>query len=149
MSVSNVPMFTQKVRTVSSATTNPSAWTPSGSITTNLISVVTGWTNGSRVTGLILGTTDGSSSNVMIVLDGAGAAGPLSIIGEVPVAASAGIAASTPAVDGLSSTVTVGLPIDNNGKRFIHLGASDVLYVGMVANMTSGILFVTAIVEDY
>jgi len=150
MSNTNVPMFTAAVKTAAAVSSAGSAWTPSSSTTTNLISLVTAGSNGSRVTSLILSTTDTSANNVYLVLNAGGAGGVLSIIGQVNVPIGAGTVASTLSVDALLSTTVVGLPIDNNGKRYIHMQASDVLYFGTIASVTSGkILFATAMYENY
>jgi hypothetical protein len=68
----------------------------------------------------------------------------------VDVPLTSGTAATKPVVDLLSPATTPGLPVDNNGKNFIHLQAGDVLYVGLVAGMSAGkTLFVTAQYENY
>jgi hypothetical protein len=150
MANSNVPMFTQKIHTASANTTSGLLWTPSASTTTNLVSLFTAGTNGSRVTSIVFATTDSAANNVFLILNGGGGAGTLSIVGQVNVPLTSGTAGSILAVDALLSTVTVGLPTDNNGKKFIHMEAGDILYYGFVANMTSGkIFYATAMGEDY
>jgi hypothetical protein len=150
MSVTSTPVFTQAIKSAAATGAATSAWTPSGSSTTNLINVLTAGANGARVTGLIASTTDTSANDLFIVVNRAGAGGTLGIVGQVHVAASSGTIASTPSVDLLASVNTPGLPVDNNGKPFIHLQAGDVLYIGVVANMTAAkTLFIDAQYENY
>lgn len=151
MANSNAPMFTAKIHTQSTEAATVAAWTPSGTTTTNLLSVFTAGTNGSRVNSIIISTTDTAAVNCFIVQNAGGAAGTLSIVGQVNVPITSGTLASIVSTDALSSTVTVGLPIDNNGKRFIHMQANDILYVGVTSvTMTSGkLLFINVMGEDY
>ena len=150
MSYSNVPIFTQAIKTASASLSAASAWTPAVNSTTNLVALVTGGTNGSRVTSIILATTDTAANNVFLVLDPGGAGTALAILGQVNVPLQSGTTASVLAVDALSSTVTGGLPVDNNGKRFIHLAATYKLYISVVGAMTAGkVLFAAAQYENY
>ncbi len=147
---SNVPIFTSGITTSTTTLSAATAWTPSTNTTTNLSTLVTAGVNGSRVTSVILATTDTAANNVFLVLDPAGAGTSMGIIGQVNVPISAGTAASVLTVDGLSSTVSVGLPIDNNGKRFLHLAPNDKLRIGVVGNMTAAkVLFASAQYENY
>jgi hypothetical protein len=148
--MANQPTFTTTIKTASSSTTAATAWTVSGSTTTNLVSLLTASGNGCRVTSMIFSTTDSAAVNAFIVLNGNGGAGTLSVVGQVNIPLTSGTVASVLAVDGLNPSVTVGLPIDNNGKRFIHMETGDVLYIGVVATMTSGkILQATVMYEQY
>ncbi len=148
--MTSTPVFTQTPLTAAATQTSGSAWTPSGSTTTNLIKILTAGSNGARVTSLIAATTDTAANNLFIVIDAGGNGGNLGIAGQVNVPVTAGTAAGTAATDLLNSATTPGLPVDNNGKNFIHLQANDVLYIGLVTGMTSGkTLFITAQYENY
>ena len=150
MANSNVPMFTQAVKTAGAILNAASAWTPSNTVSTNLVSIMQAGANGARVTSLIFSTTDSAANNVFLVLDVGGAGTNLVILGQVNVPITSGTIASVLSVDALSSTVTVGLPIDNNGKRIIQLGVSDKLWMGVVANMTAAkVLFASCQYENY
>jgi hypothetical protein len=150
MSNSNVPAFTQTLRSASTAITSGIFWNVSATSTTNLTQIIAATGNGCRVTSLIFSTTDSAANNIYLVLNGGGGGGTLSIVGQVNVPLTSGTTASVLSVDALSPTVTVGLPIDNNGKRFIHMETNDILYVGLVASMTSGKIFTsTATYEQY
>lgn len=147
MAITATPAFTQQVQTAAAATTSGLAWTPSGTTITNLIKIVTAGINGARVTSLIAATTDTAANDLFIVIDAGGNGGNLGIVGQIDVPITSGTVANKAAVDLLNIP---GVAVDNNSKNFIHLEAGDVLYVGLVANMTSTkILFVTAQYENY
>lgn len=148
--MNNNPIFTSEIKSAAAVGVALSAWTPSGSVTTNLQSVLTAGSDGARVTSLIASTTDTSDVDVFIVIKRTGGAGTLGIVGQIHVPAGSGTQPSTPSVDLLSGINTPGLPIDNNGKTFIHLQGGDVLYVGVFADMTSAKdLIVDAQYENY
>lgn len=146
----NQAILTNAVRTAL-VTGNYSAWTPSGASVVNLKKLTQALVNGSRVTSLLLSTTDTISggNNVVIILD-SGNAGLTSILGIVNVPVGSGVTANIPTVDALSPLILAGLPRDQFGKQYIHLGPSDTLWIGTIANMTGGTtLFASAMIEDY
>jgi len=150
MAVTTTPVFAQTPKTSTTSLAAASAWTPSVNSTTNMQTLVTAGANGSRVLSILFATTDTTANNVFLVLDPGGAGTALAIIGQINVPIGAGTVASTLTVDALLPSVTVGLPIDNNGKRYIELAASDKIWIGVVANMTAAkTLFAAAIREDY
>ncbi len=150
MSNSNIPMFTQAVKTAGTVLSAASAWTPSNTVSTNLVTLLTAGSNGARVTSLVLSSTDSVTRDVFLVLDVGGAGTNFVILGIVDVLTTSGTVANILAVDALNSTVTVGMPIDNNGKRIIQLGASDKLWIGVAASMTAlKIILAAAQYENY
>ena len=113
----------------------------------NGVAVFTASASGSRVYSLIASSNDTAAVNLFLyILSGA----TVRNIAQINVPINAGNIASTLAVDCLNPAVAVGLPIDNNGKRYIELAANDVLKVSTVANMTAGkVCVVSAQGGDY
>lgn len=103
---------------------------------TNAVTVCTAGSNGAIITALVASTTDTAAVNLYIQIQRTGG-GSISPIAQVNVPLRSGDTASTLMTDCLNSSVAVGLPIDNTGKRCIILGPSDLLIVSVVANMTA------------
>lgn len=149
MSVTATPVFTQTPNAGGgSIATNSTAGALGSDSTGTVATIYTAGTNGSRITALLLSQNDTAANNIFIYIKSGSNVWP---IGEVQVALSAGATTNTPNVDGLNSSTVVGLPIDNNGKRYIHLPASAVLKMAMVtASSNSGkTLYATVMAEDY
>jgi hypothetical protein len=150
MSFSNVPIFTQGVFTATAFLSGATAWVYSSMTSTNTAYIMSAGTNGSRVTSVIFSTNDSATENAYLLLDPKGTGASLSVIGLINVPLSAGTGAGVIVVDALASNVTVGLPIDNNGKRFVHLGPSDYLRAAVDTNQTSAkSLGITCMYENY
>ena len=117
--------------------------------TTNAVTVVTAGANGSRVYSLIASTTDTAAVNLYIqIVDTGGTV--VRPIGQVNVPLRSGDTASTLMVDCLDPIIVKGLPVDNTGKRYIELGATETLRVSTVANMTAAKnCYVSAQYADY
>lgn len=92
-------------------------------------------THGGRVESLTAVTDDTVTVNVFVwILRGATVI-PLGLV-NVPLSSGNTFAARFN-VDFLDGVNILGLPIDNNGKRYIPLMGSDVLRVGALANLTA------------
>ncbi len=117
--------------------------------TTNAVTVVTASASGSRVYSLIASTTDTAAVNLYLqIVDSGGTV--VRPIGQINVPLRSGDTASTLMVDCLDPTVCKGLPMDNTGKRYIELGASETLRVSVVATMTAAKhCYVAAQYADY
>ena len=150
----NSSISTQSVKsalaTIGTLASTGAAWTISLTVTTNLATLFTANANGARITSLLLASTDSAAVNTFLVLN-PGGSGNLTILSLVNVPITSGTAAAAPsAVDALSKTTLPGLPLDNYGKPYLHLGPNDILYVGVLAAMTANkILFATAMAEQY
>ncbi len=113
----------------------------------NAATIFTASASGSRVYSLIGTTDDTVTVNVLLFIYRNTTVQPLGIV-NIPL--SSGNVANTLNVDMLDPTVLKGLPIDNSGKRYIELGANDVLKCGALANLTSAkTCYVTAMGADY
>lgn len=98
--------------------------------------VVTGGTNGTKVTGLMLTSTDTSSRIVQVAIS---RGGTHYIFGTVTVAITAGTDGTTAAVAVFSSSLIPNLPVDNDGQPYIFLSdASDTLDISSTTTVTSG-----------
>jgi len=104
--------------------------------TTNAVTVFTASASGSRIYSMVFNSDDTAAVNVFVSIVGSDGTTvkPLGII-NVPL--SSGNAANVENVDGLLSTVMNGMPIDNTGKRYIEMGASETLRISTLANMTA------------
>lgn len=115
---------------------------------TNGASAYTAGSEGGRVESLTAVTNDTVTVNVFVwILRGATVI-PLGLV-NVPLS-SGNTNAARFNVDFLDGVNILGLPIDNNGKRYIPLLAADVLRVGALANLTGGTTcWVSAHGSDY
>jgi hypothetical protein len=105
-------------------------------------------THGGRVEALTAVTDDTVTVNVFVwILRGATVI-PLGLV-NVPLS-SGNTNAARFAVDFLDGVNIPGLPIDNNGKRYIPLMGGDILRVGALANLTAAkTVWVHASGSDY
>lgn len=118
-----------------------------GSLTNTAI-VLSAGTNGCIVDSVVANSTDTAAINLLVSIGDSAAtqAKPLGIV-NVPILA--GNSGNTLSVDVLSSSVLVGLTVDQNGKRIVRLGPSETLRVSTLANMTAGrVCYVTAQYTD-
>lgn len=116
---------------------------------TNAVTAFTASASGSRVYSLIASTTDTAAVNLYLFIEDSGGT-VIKPIGQINVPLRSGDTASTLVVDCLDPSVTKGLPVDNTGKRYVELGASEKLRVATVANMTAlKHCYVTAQGADY
>lgn len=117
-------------------------------VNTNGANAYTAGASGGRVMSLTAVTDDTVTVNVFVwILRGATVI-PLGLV-NVPLS-SGNTNAARFNVDFLDGVNILGLPIDNTGKRFIHLMAGDVLRVGALANLTAAkTCWVSAHGNDY
>lgn len=115
---------------------------------TNGATIFTASASGSRVYSLVANTNDNVAAvNVLLYILSGASVRPLGII-NVPL--SSGNVATIVNVDCLNPAVLNGMPIDNTGKRYIELGANEVLKCGALANLSAAkTCYVTAQAADY
>lgn len=101
---------------------------------TNGVAIYTAPAAGARVTSLIFTSSDTASRDFFVYIFDGSTVIPIGII-NVP--ANSGNTSGTLSVDGLNPTVMVGMPIDNNGKRYIDMKASTVLKFAAVVAVTT------------
>jgi len=103
--------------------------------------------SGSKVVAITAASDDASLAHVVqLSLVRSATVYPL---GAVNVPISAGSVSGTPAVDLLQSNVIPGLPVDNDGQRYLFLMSGDKLQVKSLSTMTAAkLLSVVAIGAD-
>jgi hypothetical protein len=108
----------------------------------------TGGSNGSKIVGVILTSTDTAAQTVQL---GFVYSSTTYILGTVPVPAGAGTNGTAPAVNVLASALLPGLPVDSNGQNYFFLkNASDSITVVPLATITSGkIISAVAVAGDF
>ena len=102
---------------------------------TNGVAAYTAGSKGGRVMSLTAVTDDTVTVNVFVYIYRGTTVIPIGLV-NVPVSSGNTFAAKTN-VDFLDGVNIVGLPVDNTGRRYIPLLASDVLKVGALANLTA------------
>jgi len=102
---------------------------------TNGVAAYTAGSKGGRVMSLTAVTDDTVTVNVFIYIYRGTTVIPIGLV-NVPLSSGNTFAAKTN-VDFLDGVNIVGLPVDNTGRRYIPLLASDVLKVGALANLTA------------
>jgi hypothetical protein len=109
---------------------------------------LTAGTFGTRVSSLLINSnaTTPATSNVWIFILRGSTVMPL---GLIPVAVSAGNVTGTRNIDALNNVNILGLPVDNTGKLYIPLMGGDLLKCSLLATLTAGGVWVTAMGADY
>jgi histidinol dehydrogenase len=102
--------------------------------TSSLKTVLTGGTNGTKVSSLMLSSSDTSARDVTIGISRSGTYYP---IGTVTVPITAGQIAATPGINALAASVCPGLPVDNDGQPYLTLQASDTLDIKSLTTVTA------------
>lgn len=102
---------------------------------TNGATVYTAGSEGGRVESMSAVTDDTVTVNVFVYILRTATVIPLGLV-NVPLS-SGNTNAARFNVDFLDGVNILGLPIDNNGKRYIPLMGGDVLKVGALANLTA------------
>ena len=117
---------------------------------TNAKTVVTAGPSGSKVTGLILTSTE-ASANTRIIQISITRSSTAYILGSASVTYGAGTDGSTASINGFSTTSIPGIPVDNDGQPYIFLQSGDTLTATLnTGSVTSGkIVSVTAIYADF
>jgi hypothetical protein len=108
----------------------------------------TGGSNGSKITGIVLTSTDTSAQTVQVAIV---YSSTTYILGTVAVPAGAGTNGTTPAVNAMAPAILPGLPIDSSGQPYFLLkNASDTITVVPLATITSGkIISAIAVAGDF
>jgi len=115
---------------------------------TNAATVYTAGASGGRIETLSAVTDDTVTVDVYVFIYRSTTVIPLGLV-NVPLS-SGNTNAAKYNVDFLDGIAITGLPIDNNGKRYIPLMAGDILKVGAKANLTSAkTVWVQAQGSDY
>lgn len=105
--------------------------------------IYTGGAAGSKVTGLLLQSTDTSARDVQISITNGGTSFPL---GTVTVPIGAGNAGTVPSVNALNSAQLPGLPLDSDGNPYIFLISGDTLTVSSLSTVTAAKLITASVV---
>src|SRR5262249_33998578 len=109
--------------------------------------LVTAGTNGTKVTGITLCSDDTSARVVQIQITRSAVT---ILVGSVNVPTLAGTDGTTVGVDGMSSTLIPGLPVDNDGQKYIFLGPGDALTIKSTTTVTvAKTISATAIHADF
>lgn len=115
---------------------------------TNGATIYTAGTKGGRVMSLTGVTDDTVTVNVFVYIYRGSTVIPLGLV-NIPVS-SGNTNAARFNIDFLDGVNILGLPIDNNGKRYIPLMPNDVLKCGALANLTAAkTCWVQAYGNDY
>jgi len=115
---------------------------------TNGVTCFTAGAYGAIVESLVISTDDTAAVNVWFYIYRGTTVIPLGIVAVALRSGDLGTVANVDALAG-SGVTLIGLPVNNQGKRFISLEASDVLKFAVLANMTaSKSLYVTAMGFD-
>lgn len=150
--------FTQAIRNISYIVL-PTQAAQSVNTTTGVLTVggtdsqliFTAGAEGSIVKSLIIASNDTANRYVSLWM-GEGAAGPISLIGTIPVPLSSGYSATGVLVnvDALAHQYIVGLTVDQCGRPVLPLAPSSRLYIGLVASLTAlKQLYVSGVAEDF
>jgi hypothetical protein len=108
----------------------------------------TGGSSGSKITGIVLTSTDTAAQTVQVAIV---YSSTTYILGTVVVPAGAGTNGSIPSVNAMAPAILPGLPIDYSAKPYFLLkNASDAVSVAPLATITSGkIISAIAIAGDF
>lgn len=103
---------------------------------TNGVTIYTAGASGGRVISLMASTDDTVTINVFLYIYRGTTVIPVGLV-NIPLSSGNTNAARFP-VDFLNGTNLPGLPVDNTGRQYIPLLASDVLKATTLANLTGG-----------
>lgn len=126
MAVTNTPVFVQTPKNTQITIVNADA---SGQKV-----VCTAGSNGAKVTALQLCSDDTSARVIQLLIKRSGTS---ILVGSVNVPTLAGTDGTTVAVNALNSTMLPGLPIDNDGQRYIFLESGDTLEIKSTTTVTA------------
>lgn len=103
--------------------------------TSALKTAYTGGSNGSKITAVMVASTDTSARDVQVGITNTSIFYPICTV-TIPI--TAGFVAGTPVVNMLSAANAPGLPVDNDGQVYIYLtSASDTLQVKSLTTVTA------------
>jgi hypothetical protein len=116
--------------------------------TTTLVTVMTGATNGTKVAGLWVTSTDTASNTIFVTIE---RTGPLDYVQTaVTIPANSGNAAGTPPVNLMSAANWPGLPLDSDGTPYLYLESTDTLRVNVGTTVTAAkIVNVNLVAADF
>ena len=115
--------------------------------TSSLKTAYTGGTNGSKIIGILVSSTDTSARDLQVGITASAVTYPL---GTKTIAITAGTVAGTPAVNMLDPAVIVGLPVDNDGDPFIFLASGETLDLHTLTTVTAAkAINITVLAEDF
>lgn len=137
MTVTSTPIYPQTVQAWAAALVNGTGaftFVASSNVTTNLISLVAGGTNGSKVEAINVSTTDTSPNTLLLILNNGTAN---FILSTFSIPANSGNATSTPSVSLFANTQFTGLSYDSSGNKYFYLPTGSTLFVGTTAIVTS------------
>jgi len=126
MAVTNTPVFVQtpKVTQITIVAADAS----------NLKTVCTAGANGSKVVALNLCSDDTSARIIQILITRSATS---ILVGSVNVPTLAGTDGTNPAVNALNSSMLPGLPLDNDGVRYLFLQSGDTLQIKSTTTVTA------------
>lgn len=146
MAENNDPKYATEIETWHNQVTNPGAATVGGP-NTNYNTILTAPTitsgkngGGVLVDSIIISSTDTTNRNLILARM---SATTIRHIGVVPLPANSGSNGTVVSVDPLDGSFIKGLPINNQGKRYIRLKPGESLVWGLLAAAT-GIVSVSA-----
>lgn len=102
--------------------------------TTTVKTILTGNTNGTKVSGLMITSTDSASRIVQLSVT---RSATVYYIGAVTVPALSGTDGTAVAINMLSSSYCPGLPVDNDGAPYLFLNTSDILGFNSTTTITA------------
>ena len=103
--------------------------------------------NGSKIIGVIIGSTDTSARDIQLSIVNTALT---YVLGTKTVAINAGSVAGTPAVNLLDPAVIPGMPVDNDGNPFLFLISGDTLVINSLTTVTTAKLIAGhCIAEDF
>lgn len=111
MAVTATPVFVQTPKHATSAYTTAST----------TATVLSAGVNGCKITSLTAVSNSTSAHTFMVGISSGSTALPLV---SVSIPAASGTDGATPAVDMLSSSILPGLPVDNDGQRYLFLSST-------------------------
>lgn len=101
--------------------------------------IFTAGANGSKITAVLANTTDGTASHVLTLRLNRSATGYTLINVTLPINAGGdGATASIDVLAGGSASLLAGLPVDNDGQKYIFLESGDTLEMTFATALTTG-----------
>jgi hypothetical protein len=147
LNANQIPVYSITPKTGVGVATNATGAGTLGS-DTNGVTIFTASASGSRVYSLVANTSDSAANNVLIYILSGASVRPLGVV-NVPI--NSGNLGTIVNVDCLNPAVMNGMPIDNTGKRYIELGANEVLKFAVLTTAVTATksCFLTCQAADY
>lgn len=137
MAVTATPIYPQVVQSWAAALINGTGaftFAAASNVTTNLVSLLAGGTNGSKVEAINVSTTDTSPNTLMLILNNGTANFILSTF-NIPLGS--GSTTSAPSVSLLTNSQFPGLSYDSSGNKYLYVPTGSTIYVGTTAAVTA------------